>query len=445
MSDTTPPRNTLPCTTRVDQERRDSSSQSAIPVSRYLGGSMDSAERVTKGSAGVGKPRIALYSHDTMGLGHMRRNLLIAQALMASQIDPIVLLVAGARQAGVYWLPQGVDCLSLPSLQQLRYGDMDYTSRYLDMPLTEIIKLRADTVRAALKSFAPDLLIVDNIPRGAVHELDATLKALRGKARCVLGLRDVPDEPEKVRREWGKTLNAKTLRDFYQEVWIYGDPKVYDSIHEYGFDDSIIGKTRYVGYLDQRERLNHCPSDCKSVFENLGFPRGKLVLCMVGSGDDGTRLAAAFAHIDLPAGYNGILLTGPYMRQDVQQQLHTHTANNPRLRVLDYLIEPGVLIQRADRIITMGGYNSVCDVLTSGKPALIVPRVLPHREQWMRAHQLSRLGLADVLHPEEVTSRALGKWLSRNRTRARTHVNMNGLNVIRERVADLINNRIERT
>ncbi len=62
------------------------------------------------------KLRVALYSHDTMGLGHMRRNLLIAQTLMNCPSPPVILMIAGAREAGALPLPAGVDCLTLPSL-----------------------------------------------------------------------------------------------------------------------------------------------------------------------------------------------------------------------------------------------------------------------------------------------------------------------------------------
>ena len=62
------------------------------------------------------KPRVALYSHDTMGLGHMRRNLLIAGALAAGPTPAVILLIAGAREVHACGVPAGVDCLSLPAL-----------------------------------------------------------------------------------------------------------------------------------------------------------------------------------------------------------------------------------------------------------------------------------------------------------------------------------------
>ena len=72
------------------------------------------------GPPAFGRPdrhrRVALYSHDTMGIGHMRRNLLIAQALAHGPQPVSILMVAGAREVSAFGLPPGVDCLTLPSL-----------------------------------------------------------------------------------------------------------------------------------------------------------------------------------------------------------------------------------------------------------------------------------------------------------------------------------------
>ena len=66
--------------------------------------------------------RVVLYSHDTMGLGHMRRNLLVAQTLACSSLQATVLIAAGAREAGYFYLPANVDCLTLPAIQKAANG-----------------------------------------------------------------------------------------------------------------------------------------------------------------------------------------------------------------------------------------------------------------------------------------------------------------------------------
>src|SRR5256885_13139609 len=84
-----------------------------------------------------------------------------------------------------------------------------------------------------------------------------------------------------------------------------------------------------------------------------------------------------------------------------------------RFRVLDFVPEPISLIERADRVIAMGGYNTCCEILSFDKHALLVPRVAPEAEQWIRAERLRDLGLVEVLHPDRLEPRALSEWLGR--------------------------------
>ena len=180
----------------------------------------------------------------------MRRNLLLAQALKHSRLQAVVLMIAGAREASLVTGAAGVDCVALPSLQ--KDGQGQYHPRHLDVPLPELLALRAKTACAALEAFDPDVLIVDNVPRGAVRELDPVLESLRARhrTRLVLGLRDVLDDPITVQREWARAQNQDAVRRYYDAVWVYGDPTVYDPVREYAFAPDVAAKVRYTGYLD---------------------------------------------------------------------------------------------------------------------------------------------------------------------------------------------------
>jgi predicted glycosyltransferase len=165
------------------------------------------------------------------------------------------------------------------------------------------------------------------------------------------------------------------------------------------------------------------------MFESLGLPPGRLVLCLVGGGSDGGRLAEAFAQAELPPETNGVILTGPQMPHEVQERLCRCAARHKRLRVVRFVNEPALLLQQADRVIAMGGYNTICEVLSFEKRALIVPRVKP-REQLIRAERFHDLGLLDVLHPDALNPQALTDWLSRDQalvTGVRDRINFNGL------------------
>jgi predicted glycosyltransferase len=339
--------------------------------------------------------------------------LLIAQTLMSCPSPPVILMIAGAREAGALPLPAGVDCLTLPSLGKDPEGRT--CCRSLDLGLPALLSLRSKTIAAALDAFEPDVLIVDKVPRGAGGELDLSLEAIRshGLTRCVLGLRDVLDDPETVRREWREAGTDDIISEYYDSVWIYGDPALYDPVREYGFPHAVANKVRFTGYLDQRSRLR-ASGRGEDPLARLGLAEAPLILCQVGGGQDGAALAEVFVHARLPDHANGLLLSGPYLPADVQERIFQIAASQPRLRVLEFVTEPSRLLSRADRVIAMGGYNTVCEILSFQKRALIVPRIHPRREQLIRAERLREIGLLDVLHPDRLTPEALSEWLFRD-------------------------------
>jgi predicted glycosyltransferase len=362
------------------------------------------------------KSRIALYSPGTVGLGHLRRNLLIAQVLAESGLQSNTLLITEAREASAFVnaMPPGTDCLTLPGLSKGLDGVTK--PRHLDLPLKEVISLRAKTIRAALKQFEPDLFIVDNLPRGAYRELDPALKQLKalGHTRCVLGLRDVLDEPWAMHKAWFRWRNEEAIREYYDAIWVYGDPAIYNMVEEYRFPESIASKVRFVGYLDQRKRITFATPDGLDLFQSLSLPEGRLMLCVVGGGQDGDRLAEAFASAQLPQDSCGVIIAGPFIPTQMYHRLCECAAEDSRLRVLRFINEPTTFMSRADRVVAMGGYNTVCEVLSFQKRALIVPREGPRREQSIRAERLKTLGLVDTLESEELTPEAVSEWLARD-------------------------------
>jgi predicted glycosyltransferase len=374
-----------------------------------------------------------------MGLGHMRRNLLIAQTLMRSPAPPVILMISGAREASALPFPAGIDCFTLPALTKEDGGR--YRPRELDMTTPEMINLRSRALVSILTDFQPDVLIVDKVPRGALRELELSLRTLtaRGRTRVVLGLRDVLDDPETVRREWRESESEEAISSYYDAVWVYGDPALYDPVREYGFSPEVASKIRYTGYLDQTLRLDD--PEPRDAAAEPGLPDGRFVLCEVGGGQDGACLAEAFVQCQLPQDHYGVLLTGPYLPRDVRARLRAVAADKARFRVLEFVLEPSRLLRRADRVIAMGGYNTVCEILSFEKPALIVPRIRPRREQWIRAERLRAAGLLDVLHPDELTAGALTQWLARDLVPpppVRVRFNWNGLTNLPRFLDDLI-------
>ncbi|MFC0674736.1 glycosyltransferase family protein [Brachybacterium hainanense] len=376
------------------------------------------------------RSRIALYAHDTVGLGHTRRQLAIAAAISARREDVDLLLLAGNPEAARLPLPPRLDLVTLPTVTK------DPTGRYVPRrqggQLADVLALRRAILTAALTAFDPQLLLVDKVPAGLEGELLPALDAVGGRTRLVLGLREVLDSPAAVAREWRRDGTARLLENRYDEVWVYGDPAVYDPVREYGFSPRIAARTHQLGYLGT------WPSDADR-------PHARpYVLCQLGGGADAAALALAFAAAPLPDGHDGILLAGPFLPEPARAQLHALASD--RLIVHDFVDNAEEFLQGAAAVVSMGGFNSTVEILSSDVPALVVPRVVPRQEQLLRARALSRIGALDVLEPDALSPAQLSGWLAEAvraeapavHRIARARIDLDGLPRVARRATDLI-------
>jgi len=205
--------------------------------------------------------RVLLYSHDSQGLGHVRRNLTIAHhivaAIPAATGRPVSgLLVSGLAPASVFPLPQGFDWLTIPGISKGKDG---YQPRNLGEPTHNLIRLRSELLKSTLLSFAPDLVIIDRHIYGVWKELFTPLEQLRTAhphASVVLGLREVLDEPAVAAAEWESLGNPEQLCDIVDEVWVYGDPAVHNPLKTGEIPDFFTDRLRFTGYLADGRALS---------------------------------------------------------------------------------------------------------------------------------------------------------------------------------------------
>jgi predicted glycosyltransferase len=257
----------------------------------------------------------------------------------------------------------------------------------------------------------------------------------------VLGLRDILDHPLAVQRDWLSDGNEETIRENYEAVWVYGDPSVYDPRYEYGLSQEVSNKLRFTGYLDPSPRLNgngHDPAE-----DDLP---ARFALCLVGGGQDGGPLARRFARavLDSP-GRHGLVITGPFMPPETRTELHSMAKGHGRLRVREFVRHPGRLLRRAERVVTMCGYNALTEAVTLGVPVLGVPRVKPRIEQLLRARRFADLGLIEVMYPDDATPDAIGAWLEKEvppPPPADQCIDFRGLERLPEFVEDIVPGRL---
>lgn len=333
--------------------------------------------------------RVMLYSHDTFGLGHLRRSRALATALTAADPNASAIILTGSPVAGRFTFPERVDHMRLPGVTKLPDGS--YISQTLGLDIDETTNLRSGLIQTAVEQYEPDLLIVDKEPTGFRGELLPTLEWLekRGTTQCVLGLRDVLDEPEVLAAEWDRKGAVEATERFYNQIWVYGPRAVYDPTEGLRLSDATRARIFWTGYL-RRE-----------VTDAADIPISPYVLITPGGGGDGqamVNLAIEAYESDPTLEPNAVLVYGPFLSGEVRDAFDARVAKlNGRVTALGFDSKIEALFAGAEGVICMGGYNTFCEVLSFDKRAVIVPRTVPRMEQWIRASRAEELGLVRML------------------------------------------------
>ncbi len=344
-----------------------------------------------RGRAHGGKraSRVMLYSHDTFGLGHLRRSRALASAITRADPSASALILTGSPIAGRFTFPPRVDHVRLPGVTKL--SDGSYASRTIGMDIDEVTDLRAGLIRATAEQFEPDVLIVDKEPTGFRGELLPTLDDLvrRGGSRIILGLRDVLDEPGILAAEWARKGADRATETYYDEIWIYGVRSVYDPTSGLDLDPEVRARMHWTGYLRRELASSAAP------------PERPYILVTPGGGGDGEALIdlvlSAYER-DPALSPRAIIVYGPFLSGNRRADFETRVGRlGGRVTATGFDSEIETLYSGAAGVICMGGYNTFCEVLSFDKRAVIVPRTVPRLEQWIRASRAEELGLVRML------------------------------------------------
>ncbi|MGH1484285.1 MAG: glycosyltransferase family protein [Geminicoccales bacterium] len=337
--------------------------------------------------------RLLIYSHDSFGLGHLRRCRAIAHHLVERYRQLSILILSGSPIIGSFDFKARVDFVRIPGVIKLRNGN--YTSLNLHLDIEQTLAMRSSIIQHTAEIFDPHLFLVDKEPLGLRGEVSDTLVMLKERGtRLVLGLRDVMDEPGALLEEWERKNVFPALEQLYDELWIYGLPEIFDPLTELPGMEELTDKVTFTGYL--RRQLPAAPANA-SEHE---LPSDPYLLVTTGGGGDGENLIdwvlrAYETSPDLP--HPVLLVFGPFMDQDRRIAFQERAAKLDNVHAITFEARFERLLERAIGVVAMGGYNTFCEILSFGKPALIVPRTRPRKEQLLRARRAEGLGLVRVL------------------------------------------------
>jgi predicted glycosyltransferase len=385
---------------------------------------------------------ILMYSHDTYGLGHIRRTLAIASQLRDPNVN--IIIITGSPIVGRFDFPPQIDFVRVPGM--IKRTNEEYHPLSIKINARHALKIRQTIITSTAKALQPSLFIVDKAPLGLKREIIPTLQWLKRchpRTQTILGLRDIMDDAESTQREWVEKGVYEVLEQYYSEIWIYGNQDFYDPIREYNIPEETSKKIIFTGYIPRNVPK---PTEVRDVRREQRLdPDEKLVVVTTGGGGDG------YAHLDtflrmlaewrgLPP-FRTVMVTGPFMPKKRRKEIFNRS-KALRVRSYRFYRQMERLIGAADVVVSMGGYNTVCEILSQGKPSLIIPREQPRREQLIRAQVLYKHNLVDFIPWQQLDPSLLREKLlaildnPEPYHRAAREFQFSGLEVMRHRLAE---------
>jgi len=358
----------------------------------------------------VPRRRLAIYSQDSLGLGHLRRTTLIGGAFLGADTDSNVLLFADSPVAPFFELPNGMDVVKLPSIRKVNAGCWEATRLRVDD--RELIRFRADLLRSGLLNFRPDVLLVDHMPGGAQRELIPALEALRRavpECLVVLGIRDILDAEDVIKRVWESEGAYEALDRYYDRLLIYGSKEIFDTGRTYHLPTLPRG-THYCGYVVKQGPVKRA----EEVRRGVKSRKRRNVFVSAGGGGDGDSLMRAYLRavrlLGSPPAFETLMAVGVNAPSDTRRELEAEARGLP-VRLVSHVDDSLSQMAAADLVVCMAGYNTLSEVLFLKKKALVVPRSGPSAEQRMRAELFAARHLVDMLDPNDLSPEMLAERL----------------------------------
>jgi predicted glycosyltransferase len=335
-----------------------------------------------------------MYSHDTYGLGHIRRTMAIAAHLLGPRINIIIL--TGSPIAGRFAFPEQIDFVRIPGM--IKKTNDEYLPLSVKLNARHALDIRKNIITATAKTFQPQLFVVDKEPLGLKKEVLPTLQWLRRsrpETKTILGLRDIMDDGPTVRKDWHEKGVYKILDELYSEIWIYGNQEFYDPVSEYAISEDVKTKMHFTGYIPRKIPSKEAVKNIRK--ENNLNEDEKLVVVTTGGGGDGfavmdTYLSMLESTDRLP--FKSILITGPFMPKQERKKVFKR-ARRLGVRTYHFYRQMEKIFAAADIVVSMGGYNTLCEILSQGTLSLVIPRETPRKEQLIRAQTFQRQSLVE--------------------------------------------------
>jgi predicted glycosyltransferase len=340
--------------------------------------------------------RLMFYCQHILGMGHLVRSMEIVRGLVH---DFQVCFINGGEVVKGFTIPEGIEVINLPAIKT----DAEFqTLRAVDESLTlsEVQEIRKTQLLEICDHLKPDVLMIELFPFGRgkfSFELIPLIERARSNPRTkvVCSLRDIVVTKRDTLKYEQKV--CKLMNQYFDLLLVHGDPQFQPLEMTFSRVGDLQCPVHYTGYVVQPQ-----PSIASTA--RLQQP---LILVSVGGGRFGHDLlncvlqAAPILAKKLP--HKIQIFTGPFMLEEKFSELQEIANQCPNVQLERFTPNLLTYMQQADLSISMSGYNTTMNVLTTGVKAMILPFTgNDDQEQTIRASRLEELGVVDMIRPEDL-------------------------------------------
>ncbi len=363
-------------------------------------------------------------------MGHLIRSMEIVHGLRDFEV---CFLNGGEIVPGFEFSPE-VDVVNLPPIK----SDAEFKEiRSIDgfQSLDELKGARTKKILAEYERFEPDVLIIELFPFGRrkfAFELIPILSRIRlrgSKTKVVCSLRDILVSKRDQKRHEDQVCYM--MNRYFDLLLIHSDPKFQQLEETYSRMDDLTVRARYTGFVAKAAPEPEAGQKDVFLTEQNETP---LILASIGGGRVGIELlecavkASSIVEETMP--HRLLIFTGPYLPEEDYLKLEKRVASIPNITLKRYTTEFLSYVKKADLSISMAGYNTCMNILTTGTKALLLPFTgNNNEEQTIRAEKLDALGVVAMIRPDELNPHVLSKKIIKSLKKASvsTSLDVNGI------------------
>lgn len=351
--------------------------------------------------------KLLFYCQYHLGMGHLVRSVELIRAL--AQVFQVCFVKAGTEVAGME-LPETVEIVTLPLLlsenKVVKVAD----------PSQDLEAVKASRQVLLLNTFAefrPDYLMIEGYPfKKFQFEFEAIpllelAKSTDYQTQVICSLRDIvmaqayADRSEVIRQ------TCDRLNRYFDLLLVHSDPTFHTLEESFARVQDITCPIAYTGYVCQSQPDNSATA-VEDIFD-LNRPE-PMILVSIGGGQLGHDLldaaiatAPRLKHL-IP--HHLQVFTGPFIPEAKLRKLQQAAIGQPNLTLRKYTSQLLKFMEKADLSISLGGYNTTMNILSTSVLSLILPSDKDW-EQKVRAEKLEKLGYLQLLDPEDLQPQRL--------------------------------------